>query len=395
MFKFLYFIFLISIIFGSSVYLGIGTPRQYMTIIMFLYCFVHFKKMFKYWNRLLTFYVLFIFCYCIGSFMEGSGNIFIRQFIAFYFVGILAYFTTRYFVQTRGNYSSIINVVLISGIVNSIITILQYFGSSVGIALGSIFVDFNNELRYYQFIHMVNGDAGCTYFGLLGDGVSNSFFTMMLPIFSLYYIFEKKSSVLMKYVWWTLFVFFLFTSFIIQERFPFLLTSLMTIFIIWSKTHNKFILFIFGFLSIIILIPYLMNSDLIQNSRLFTTSNDLDDDTRIPIFQKSIEFINSNLIYGGVRSGIKYIGSMPHNFILNAFLYGGIVGGITVLMVILFQFRKSFYFVYKKKMLIIPLAFIAYSLNGLTHNNSIVTGDVMLWILWGIIDSYHIGNIRY
>ena len=33
----------------------------------------------------------------------------------------------------------------------------------------------------------------------------------------------------------------------------------------------------------------------------------------------------------------------------------------------------------------ISLSFVAFSLNALLHNNSIVTGDAFVWLLWGFL----------
>ena len=49
------------------------------------------------------------------------------------------------------------------------------------------------------------------------------------------------------------------------------------------------------------------------------------------------------------------------------------------------QAKISTYLLKRKANLLITLAFIAYTLNGFFHNPAIVTGDAMVWILWGMV----------
>lgn len=77
----------------------------------------------------------------------------------------------------------------------------------------------------------------------------------------------------------------------------------------------------------------------------------------------------------------------PHNIVFNAFIFGGWVGGLFLLYIVLLQLWKIFKTVRKKNAdiseIIVALAMFTLIVNGLAYNQSIVNGEVMTWTIWG------------
>jgi hypothetical protein len=396
MFQFLFFVFVISVIYGGSVYLGPATPRQYMAVVMFICCFFNMGIIKKYWNYYLSLFVVFLFFHLISSLAEDAGDVFLRNMISKYLVALVAYFSAHIYVEKYKSLDSLLIVVLCFGFINAFITILQFIGNPVGIAIGAFFVDMEDEKLYWMFQHMASGDSGQTLFGIHGDPVFNGYFSLILPLFMFHFIYDKQKvySWITKSCLWLFYFFFMLSLFIIQERSPFLIALLFSMICVWYHSENKIRLGLYCMFALLFILPFVFSSDIFLESR-FYGGEELDDDPRVEIFQDSSTFLFNHLLLGGVQTGIDQIGIMPHNILFNSFLYGGLLGGIIVLFVIYKQLLFSTFFIIRSCIYGVPLSFLGYTLNGLTHNPSIITGDVMLWILWAFILRSSIGDIHF
>ena len=373
-----YILFLFSVIFGGTVYVGFATPRQYMTIVMSLYCLFSLNYILKNTGKMIKAYLLFILFYGISCFLEDQTELFVRNFISKYSVAIIGYFVTLLSYDKYKSFKYIIAVFFVSGLVNAIITTLQYFGNETASNIGVLFIDMNSEANERMFEFMVNQEKGRYSFGLLGDIVLNGYFSILLPFFTLLYIKQVGKNKTLKIIMQIVFVFSLFALFLTQQRSAFLLTILFLTIYLWGSNKHKLIPLIV-FMMLIVLLPEITDSAIIKDSRFVGHESE----SRTQIYKSSLEFIQSSP-FGGVQSAIRYIGNMPHNFILNALIYGGYVGGLFALGIIYKQLKYSAKWILLKNNKEICLAFVAYTFNGFFHNPSIVTGDVITWILWGI-----------
>ena len=119
----------------------------------------------------------------------------------------------------------------------------------------------------------------------------------------------------------------------------------------------------------------------------------LEDNEREIIYSLSLDFIKENLMFGGQLKSGEYLlsngasVSSSHNFILNAFVYSGVFGAvILVYLFIKLLINCIAYLINNNKpTLYIAIALIIYLLNSLTHNKSLVTGDEVIWILFGLL----------
>lgn len=58
---------------------------------------------------------------------------------------------------------------------------------------------------------------------------------------------------------------------------------------------------------------------------------------RDKIYQFAWSYLKDNMLLGGIYSFLNETHRMPHNFFFNAFLYGGLVGGIAITTVVTMQ----------------------------------------------------------
>lgn len=102
----------------------------------------------------------------------------------------------------------------------------------------------------------------------------------------------------------------------------------------------------------------------------------------------TFEFISNNFLFGGMSSFLKQYTIHPHCILLNAFVETGIFGFIITLIL----YSKQIFCAYNLTKIsgasLVIYAFIAYTLNSLLHNDSIITGDAIVWILWGMVLCY-------
>ena len=114
---------------------------------------------------------------------------------------------------------------------------------------------------------------------------------------------------------------------------------------------------------------------------------DHDNSIREYLFSNTLNFISEHPFLGGMSSFVRMNGFPPHNIFLNAFVEAGICGFILSLCIYIKQMKTSFKLNNARRVSLIAFAFIAYMLNSLLHNDSILSGDVVAWILWAMVFS--------
>lgn len=375
--KVIYSIFISSIMVGNGIYIGPATLRQYCSILLFLYLCSNLWIV-KRNSKLMVVYVVYILLYGISSLLNDGLTLFVKQFIAQYLVSIVAYYTSLIIFNKCKNFNYIIWPIIIIGIINSIVNLMQYYGNSMAIALGAIFVDMDNESQVAKFTHLLNGTSGNT-FGIMGDIVYNSYYSMIVPFFIL---MKFKNKIILS----GLLALTIFSLFTIGERSPFGITVLLLVGYLYIQKRNSPVFWIIAVVGLIVAsisVVDLLSSDIIQNSRFVTA----EDGMRKEINSSIISFILSNFIIGGFVKFVATVGMPPHNVIASGFIYAGFLGGFIILYILIKQASICLAIYKYKNGILYSLPFIAYTLNGFFHNPAIVTGDAMVWILWAM--TYH------
>ena len=382
MYRFLYILSIIGFVFGTSVCIGPATPRQFMAVVLFLSMFINRKYLHHYDKKMIILYLIFLVMYGVSSMAEGRINEYLRELVSLYFVGILCYLNTIIYFERYRNFDAPLMTIYCSGVINTIVNALQYINHPVGIALGTFFVNQDNEQKVSMFYHLSQGESGSLLFGLLGDPVLNGYFSMLIPLLALYFINNNRG--ISRIIHWGVFAFSFIILFLIQQRAAFLITGVLSAYVLIRrfglKTQYVMISF-FALLILALILPEILNSDAVVNSRF--SSNE--EDSRIDLYSKALQYIWNNPIVGGITGFVNYAHNMPHNVLFNAFIYSGFIGGFSIFRILVKQYTRCLDCLKQDDMLDITLLFAAYTLNGFVHNPSLVTGDAILFMLWGML----------
>ena len=119
-------------------------------------------------------------------------------------------------------------------------------------------------------------------------------------------------------------------------------------------------------------------------------SKGFDSDGRSELRNVAWEYIFNNP-FGGAFEFFDANNRPPHNYFTNAFLYGGIVGGICLIVLLILQVIRIFpYVIHNPKTnneqwaFIFGLMYIDLSINSMVHNASLVTAQsIYFYVCWG------------
>lgn len=404
-FKGLYVVFFIAVVFYGQLRLIFElTPRHIAIVVMLIACVkqgVPFPL-----GRIMKAYWVFIIAFLISATITGYLE---NVLITYYIAACVGFWATKILVTKYKDGKLLLNIFVVTGVVNAIVTIGQTFGLHYADQLVSFF----HVTLPEQYLEKLNEDGGndkmllLTRPGLFANSVYNGYFLMTAGITSLILLAHKFK--LWRLIPWII----IFMGCIcVQERGPILLLAVLSAFAFFKTLFIKrntyillmivFVLFVYFItVSIVSLLP-VGNMDtgggdsslgsnisqIIEESRF--AREGLDTSNRDPVYSQSVDYFMDYPFIGGLHRLHAMYGIYPHNLLLNAFIYGGFVGGIAILLILFWQI-KPLWRVLRKKIadtnpacFFAGLAYLAYTLNSLTHNRSIVTGDEVIWMLWGL-----------
>lgn len=393
LFYLFYIVFLVSMSFGGPFHIGPTTPRQVMAFLMLCYCIFNISLIKKYFNKYILLYFGYLFCLFASSLFENTLDTFVRNFISQHMVAIVCYFSAVLYYEKEHNLNTCIYTILGCGIINMFVCILQYTLHPLGIELGYLFIQNEESIANRHLEQLIDGTQGIYYYliGLKADAVHNGHFQMIMPFFALY-LYRSFSGIkkffINRFLIIVLLIALIIVIFLIQERSCFLFFLLVFAFYVFidfrSQNSANKILFLILCLAlclgtIIIVGPNIEH--LIANSRFSAD----DPNIRTILWSNAIEYGYNHLLVGEPTGYIEQNGFPPHNIFLNALIFSGVFG----LLFASILFVKQLIVAYKVSLIenpssLISLAFIAYSLNSLLHNDSIISGDAFAWLLWGM-----------
>lgn len=219
---------------------------------------------------------------------------------------------------------------------------------------------------------------------------------MIMP-FLLIYVHNKfrlagKNGIISKILFVILLTLLIVVVLLIEERSCILFMLFIFVFYLLKlyksfSARKKSVVFIVLFFGIVVLFSYIMPvlSDYLLNSRFA----DSDDSLRSSLLAKSFSFIKENLLLGGMKSFLKIAGYPPHNIFLNSFVEAGVFGFVISLIIYFSQISLGLKLTNISNHMLLGYAFLAYTLNSLFHNDSILSGDVLAWLLWAMIFSLY------
>lgn len=392
----LFCIFLISVFFLGSLVIGPASIRVLMTILTFGLLIIHNKKLFRLRlsNDLIVLYCCYLLCMSIAMFFNGEFSEYgvIKVLLAFHLVCIVSYYAVRYYVNNTKSLSIVGKILIAAVILNSVVTILQYIGSSIGWGINLALTGYRNEMVVDYSDSVAEGETMLGLArtpGLLDSAVANGMFISSLGILPFIYLskIKKEKSLILRTTCWISLALSAIACFMCQERAALLMFAAALLYLLWNQTKNKIVIL----LAVVGGIFYFSTYTITDMSILGRfTDFSVDDDLRSDIWNTAQTYIADNLMWGGPLHFLQKAGHFPHNFFYNALIYGGLLGGIFVIVVffkIVIRVIKSLRKGSSSEEIVYAIALLSYLMQGMFHNASLVTGSVTIFVLLGLMEA--------
>jgi len=346
-------------------------------------------------------YMQHFFIYVIIFLLLGFGGGYVGQtftkFFAYFFVSIIAYYSTLLFADKYKGIHYLVVTLIVLGILNSVVTIGNMFMMSWATRITD-FLHLSNSADLLEYVgNRVNTETmdGFAVPGIISD-VGNGYFMAYMSVLALYSK-DKKIHIYQL----PIYVLFLLTLFFIQERTALVAGMLLSMYALFrimtiqnvQSNNKRYIIKALIIVGLIYLLPLAYDYMSKGSSRYATDGFDYSDG-RAHLNDKSIAFITSNP-WGGFFDFFKQYHVYPHSLFFNALIYGGIIGGLSIFSLLWKQLTLLFSTLTKKieetdyDLFLFSLMFVAYNLCSLTHNQSVVTGDPTFWVLWALCVTSH------
>lgn len=391
----LYLFFLVSVLVLGSFLIGPLTGRVWMVVLMFLYILLFADK-----NKLknknvytyMLVFVIYIFLLFLAQIVNGDMERYgISWLLANHFVSIVAFIATYYIITTKSQkmFEIVIITLMVLLAVDSIVTILQYNNNEVAWGV-NIFITQgrNEELKEFMESSVGYQDtlAGIAKTpGIFNSVVINAIFLASFGILP-FCFFQNKSKYL-KILSLVVIALTLAACFVCQERAALLVYTASLMFLYLKNSNTRSI----GILLLIIVCFGLINigSSYFDFGR-YEEKGMLSNDVREDIWGRFGEFFTNNWMWGGASHFEMFSGGhMPHNFFLNAFAFGGILGGFVVISLFFVILIRIYRTVFSKRTTkttrVLAMALLSILAQSFVHNMSLVSGDVLTFILLGLM----------
>lgn len=334
---------------------------------------------------------IYTFIFLLVSFINGEPNTAISGYFIKYSECIIIFILIQYCCN-RTLIGLLVSALVIVISIDAIVTLIQFTGASpIGFGIWS-FINFSAS-------HHMLADTVTSLENAIGTGqelrgsfapgifsttVENGYILSSLLIF-IFLSYYKSKTLIFKTIFILLLIATIYALFVVQQRTAFAVGLVIVALTLYSNNKVRFSLLAVA--AVLFFFIYEINFNIEQAGRLL----EFEDNQRERIYSNAIDFISNNLFTGGRSDFLKFSGISPHNLIFNAFIYGGIFGAIFLLTI---YCRMCF-----KALIVIKLNFsrrlnvqtscayglLAYNLISLTHNNSLATGDPIIFILYALM----------
>ena len=379
-FKILYILFIIiCVLYPYKLIIGPISIRHIMSLTMLIVSLYEGFRSDKY----LYLYYIFLFCLLFSSLVTGYIGIFANKLLGTYMPIVAAYAATYILINKYRGTNVLLWLFIAIGLLDAVVTIGQFFHLAYVDTIFNLFrFDYNEE--FFDLSGRRQSLEGFAIPGLL-DTVTNGYFLSAIAIMVLY---NQKCNFIINIVLWLV---VMVASLLTQERTGFFLALIFSAYIICKYFFSKgrAVGYIFTGISVIVIsyvlfdyLGLLFDSDL-RFAKGFET------DSRDEMRANAWRYLLSNP-FGGAYDFDAAGNRAPHNFFVNSFLYGGVVGGVCIIVLLFLQIKKIFPYLFKKAntenaqwAFIFGLMYIDYSLNSMLHNASIIHGTFMFFVWWG------------
>lgn len=381
MYKYFYvfFLFCVSVL-STQFYLLPLTPRQLMAVIMFFVCIVEEKR---FWlDKLFFIYLIFVFCFGLSSLVTGYFPEYLKRLIGDYFVAYVAIWAVKILVTKYKALNVFLSAFIIFGLFDGIVTLFQF----LGISYLDAFLNRFQLISYNPYLDNYQGTGAAMLLncapGVFSHPVLNAHALVASTVLSSL-IASKKNTLIGIIVT----VFMLVCLFATQQRTAFAIGLLSLAYILYvSAKRSKYRMIIIPSVIVVVIVGAIELYDFIMNGEFRFTELGLDSTGRDEIYKYCFDYIKNNPL-GGINEFVEITKMYPHNIVFNAFIFGGWVGGAFLLYIVFLQLWEIFKTIRKKNAdmteVIMAMAMLSLIVNGLTHNQSVVNGEVMTWTIWG------------
>ena len=378
-FKLFYLLFIVCcIIYPHKVIAGPVSFRHVISLLMLGVCIYEGFRSDKY----LYLYYAFVLFFGISSIATGFIGDFVRGFFGTYISMIAAYGATYLLIKKYDGTSFLVWTFVCIGLLNAFVTIGQFFDLAIVDNLRSFF-----RIEYDEkYVDLVNNTESGDFAlpGLL-NSLDNGYFLSATALLVLY---NKNSNIYINLILW---IVIMGASFLAQERAGFMLAIAFSAFIVgeYFFTQKKAIGYI-AFIIILIIcasVIYSYMDDILSSELRY--SKGFEGDNRSEYRALTWQYVLNNPMGGFYAYDAQGL-SHPHIFFLNAFLFGGFLGGLCLIGLLLLQIIRIIPYLFHnsgsdmaKWAFIWGLMYIDYTLNAMAHNPSIAQGVMQFFIWWG------------
>lgn len=387
-------LFIISSLLFGSYLVGPFSIRVYVavfTIVFLLYKKIVLKDNLNLSYSSIRIYLLFLFFTLIAKVFSGPFEIdgYLKDLFAMHLIAIASYVAIDLLVKNRKQIRIILIVLIVIGVFNSIVSILQHNENSIGFLIGHFFsssgAEYISDLETRLSLASGLELGAFSVPGIFGHGANNGGMNATLCILSLYFIFGQE-----KRFWWIAIIGFtigIVGSFVIQERSPMGLLALFTLFVVWKYSSRELLISLCILVCFVIF--YFDLFSFFDSDKIGRFADIIEfDDERKRLIQNAVSFISHHWFLGGDYLYHQMYGLTPHNFILHAFIYSGFFGALTVFVLFIKIIVDTGRILICDKIGIpaffFGCALIIFLANGFTHSSSLITGDNIIWLLYAL-----------
>lgn len=381
----------VSLVFSNVYVANPITIGLLANIIMLLFCLRE-KIPFPNNKRIKTFN-FFLLCFLLTSLLYGYIDMYFKGIINGYFCSFVWIWATVILSQKYSASIYLIVILLVVALINSIFVIAQYMGQPLAFFIPQILNVAGGDKIDSIIDKQGKTDLVLAMMGLMGT-VKSGYYLGIGAVLSTYLASKVKPFISLP-VWGCI----MLGLFLLGERAALISAFLFSMFMFWrnfvSLSVTSKLIIVVLFLSLILF--NMENIDLnfqsyIQGTRYESFALD----ERSDIYSKSFDYILSNPLGANLFDFFYKYDVYPHHLIYNSFIYGTIIGGCAILVLLVVYIKKAVGLVFRKLTddnclyVAFAAAFLTYCLISTTHNASIVSGDVLFWLLIiPVIDYYN------
>ena len=383
-FRIIYCIYFIVCLFYSPIMVfGPVSVRHLFTVLMLALCIR--EGGLKY-DRFLKWYVVFLFFCFLSALLSGFVEVFVTKFLGTYLSALVLYLSTKTMVSKYNAQNWVLYLVLGAACLNSIVAIGQFFKMPIAVVIPDV-LGIRLESDMVELYERIDDFRGRYVGGLLGV-VYSGYFLSAACVLSL--CVNQKS----RMINWILFAVNFYALFLVQQRGGFFIGMFCVILylVVAMARRRRFVVFYYILFVVAATLIWYYGTQLSSYSEMRYSTYGFTDEHRGSLAANGWNYF-LNHPFGGIYA-FRAAGNVdPHNLFLNAFLYGGIIGGSIIILYIFYQlffvgkvmYQTFLHGKYSSIILGFGLAYVDYTLNSMLHNLSLVYGDIMFFLLWGMV----------